>query len=87
MHDSEKVISIMKAAYADLKQSIANNAGDAEKKQLADGLVNAVKDFDTKMKTVRQARRSLKPSQRLKLRHSGISAESTLQILMCRFDV
>ena len=55
INDSEKVISTMKAAYGDLKAAIANNAVDDEKKMLTDHLVNAVKAFDAKMKTIRQA--------------------------------
>ena len=55
MNDSEQVIQIMKTAYGDLKTSIAQNEPDTKKKDLADALASAVKNFDEKMKAVRRA--------------------------------
>ena len=53
--DSDVVIQELKAAYGLLKESIARGDGDTTKKPLADDLLQAMKNYDSQMKTVRKA--------------------------------
>ena len=55
MGDSEMVIQVLKSAYGQLKESIANNDPDDKKKISMDDLIDAVKQYDTKMKVIRKA--------------------------------
>ena len=53
--DSEMVIQLLKSAYGQLKESIARNDPDDKKKISMDDLIDAVKQYDTKMKVIRKA--------------------------------
>ena len=61
MADSDSVIQALRSAYVDLKDCIARDLSEDEKKQNIDQLTPAMSAFDIKMRSVKKAMPDVQP--------------------------